>query len=1027
MADEGNTRRLAAILAADVADYSRLMHEDENATIAAWQEARRETIDPIISEHQGRIVKHTGDGFLAEFTTVTQAVQCAVDLQDKLEDGPLDFRMGVNLGEIVADADDIHGDGVNIAARLEGLADSGGICISGSVHDQVHNKLDLSFTDMGEQTVKNIARPVRAFKVNMGETKTGSVTPPPKPAAKPRMAIAASIAAVIVIAAGLLIWEPWVTRVEPASVAKMALKLPDKPSVAVLPFANMSGDKAQEYFSDGITEDIITDLSKVTGLFVIARTSTNRYKGTSVDVRQIARELGVRYIVEGSVRKAAGKVRITAQLIDAKTGNHVWAERYDRDLKDVFAIQDDVAEQIVSKLAVKLTADEKARIAHIPTDNAEAYDFYLRGVATVLPPRPKNLAAAAKLFEKVIALDPEFAGGYAGLSFVNTFRFKTGVEGQAALDRALELAEKALALDDTLYMSNRAAGVAYSNSKRLDEALAAMERTLKLEPGNAAAHSTYALFLARAGRAGDGIKHAKLARRLSPTYAGALSALGRNLYFARQYEEAIRAFESLNSLRPQYSLDALSLSIASNMMAGREKEAKATVKKLLALNPKYTVNFFDRTSHYKFKEDKDHLLNALRRAGLPEGAPPEPTAPPLSIVVLPFDNLSDDKSQGYFADGITEDLITDLSRIRGMFVIARGTSFTYKGKAVKARDVAKDLKVRYVLEGSVRRAGDQVRVNAQLIDGETGAHLWSDRFDREIKELFSLQDEVTGRIASVLKGELLQAESHRLRRGPPSNLDAWETALQGYVKAFDNPRNVEGYREAKVLLDRAIEMDRNLTIGWIGLAHLHYIASTRGYPGVARNVSRKLLLASAQRAVSLDPKNADAQTELGLAYRINREPEKARAACETALEINPNYDEAHACAGMAYVALGKLEKASLLLEKALQLNPRHNAFLRRYFIGMVHIFDGQPAKAVAVLKKGLAEFPTHAGLNYSLVSALALSGRDAEANKALAAYNNMKSARNLNKIEQIRDRLAYLSPNIGKLAEGLRRAGMPEK
>ena len=281
MAETSNIRRLAAILAADVVDYSRLMHEDEAGTVAAWQAARRDAIDPTLEANKGRVVKRTGDGFLAEFATVEDAVKCAVAMQGLLADGPLDFRMGINLGDITDDGDDIHGDGVNIAARLEGLGDPGGICISGSVHDQVHNKLDLSFTDTSDREVTNIARPVRVFKINLGKTKTA----PDASATSSRWPA---------IAAGLFVWEPWITRVEPASVEKMRFPLPEKPSIAVLPFDNLSGDPSQEYFSDGMTESIITALSKIPRMFVIARNSTFTYKGRAVKVQRVAEDLGVR-------------------------------------------------------------------------------------------------------------------------------------------------------------------------------------------------------------------------------------------------------------------------------------------------------------------------------------------------------------------------------------------------------------------------------------------------------------------------------------------------------------------------------------------------------------------------------------------------------------------------------------------------------------------------------------------------------------------------------------------------------------
>jgi len=405
----------------------------------------------------------------------------------------------------------------------------------------------------------------------------------------------------------------------------------------------------------------------------------------------------------------------------------------------------------------------------------------------------------------------------------------------------------------------------------------------------------------------------------------------------------------------------------------------------------------------------------------------KPKAPPLSIVVLPFDNLSDDKSQGYFADGITEDLITDLSRIRGAFVISRGTSFTYKGKAVDAKAVAKDLNVRYVLEGSVRRAGDQVRVNAQLIDGETGSHIWSDRFDRKVEDVFSLQNEVTGRLASVLKGELLEVESQRARQGRPANLAAWDYALEGWVNVYVIPQQTDQtLHRAKSLFEKALELDPDLGMAWIGLARFHYHASTVGIKGIPRTEARSRLLETAAKAVSISPNDPDAQAVQGLAYRINRFPAKGLSACQAALKFNPNHEEANVCAGLAKVALGRNAEAFPYFDKAARLNPNQRPFRLMFFQAVAHLTDGQHDEAANMARKSIASNPKFPSSHFVLTSALAWSGDMKAARAELADFLKRDDGRN-STIAGLSATFSYMSPNFDHVLEGLRRAGMPEK
>ncbi|MGA7406902.1 MAG: adenylate/guanylate cyclase domain-containing protein [Pseudolabrys sp.] len=450
-------RRLTAILAADVVGYSRLMGVDETGTLAALKTLQTDFIDGKITEHQGRTVKLTGDGILVEFPSVVNAVACAAELQRGMrdrnagipQDRRIEFRIGVNLGDVIVEGKDIFGDGVNVAARLESIAKPGGITISGSVRDHVGNRLDLTFEDLGEQTLKNIERPVRVYSVALSDSSVR----------------------------------------DPEDVAPALQEQLDKerPSIAVLPFNNMSGDPEQEYFSDGITEDIITDLSNVSGLFVVARNTAFTYKGKPVKVQQLGQELGVAFILEGSVRKAGARVRVTGQLISSKDGGHVWAKRYDRELTDIFAIQDEITHAIVEQLKVKLLPQEKESIGQTPTDNIEAYTYYLRGRQFMQRHSKSNYQLARRMFAKAVELDPLYARAYAGIADCDSFLF-LHYHVDVALDSILATSAKALALEDGLAEAHASRGLALSLGQRYDEAMAEFERAIALDPNSFEAH-----------------------------------------------------------------------------------------------------------------------------------------------------------------------------------------------------------------------------------------------------------------------------------------------------------------------------------------------------------------------------------------------------------------------------------------------------------------------------------------------------------------------------------------------------------
>jgi adenylate cyclase len=452
-------RRLTAILAADVVGYSRLMGANESGTLTALDTLRTDFVNPKISEHQGRIVKLTGDGMLVEFPSVVNAVACATELQRGMRNRNtgvpqhhrIEFRVGVNVGDVIVRGEDIFGDGVNVAARLESIAAPGGIMISGSVRDHIGNRLDLAFEDMGEQNLKNIESPIRVYRVCLDRSPTSG--------SKDKKAVQHE-------------------QVE-------------KPAIAVLPFNNMSGDPEQEYFSDGITEDIITDLSKVSGLLVIARNTAFTYKGKAVKVQQVAQELGVPFILEGSVRKAGARVRVTAQLISSENGAHVWADRYDRDLTDIFAIQDDITHAIVEQLKVKLLPQEKESIKQTRTDNVEAYTFYLRGRQFMERRSKAYYQLARQMFAKAVELDPLYARAYAGIADCDSFLFLHFHVEDVVIDDILATSAKALALDSGLAEAHASRGLALSLEKRYDEATAEFEQAIALDPDSFEGHYFY--------------------------------------------------------------------------------------------------------------------------------------------------------------------------------------------------------------------------------------------------------------------------------------------------------------------------------------------------------------------------------------------------------------------------------------------------------------------------------------------------------------------------------------------------------
>jgi adenylate cyclase len=675
-------RKLTAILSADVKGYSRLMGEDEEST-ARTLNAYKEVMTGLIQHHRGRVVNAPGDNVLAEFASVVDAVECAAEIQKELktrnaelpENRRMEFRIGVNLGDVIEDGEQILGDGVNIAARLESLSEAGGICISGKAYDEVKNKLPLGYKYLGEQAVKNIAEPVRVYRVLMEPGAAGKVIGEKK--AKTRqwqMATMGLVIGVIVVVAVIVIWKfyipstpkPAVTpkekiavsqtekaptvappsaevapkeklvppspekvskptvppapKVEVASKEKMVFPLPDKPSIAVLPFTNMSGEKELEYFSDGLAEGIINGLSKSEHIFVIARNSTFTYKGKPVKVKQVAEEMGVRYVIEGSVQQERNRVRITVQLIDALTGRHLFSEQYNRDLKDILNLQDEITMKVLTEVQVKLTRGEMARLFEKGTKNLEAYLKVVQAREHKGGTMNKErVERARQLLEEAIALDPEYAFAYSVLS---TAHFDLVVLGASespreSLQRAVELGKKAIALDDSNSSVHYNLTFPYIYLREFDKAISEAEKAISLSPNSAGAYWALGTALSLSGRPQEAVPMLLKSLRLSPipVHSQVLGVLANSYSMLGQYEEAIATYKRvLQIYGPDHLMAHLGLA-ATYAWMDREKEARAEGAEVLRIDPKFSVERFIKGLPFD-QSRKDRMADALRKAGL---------------------------------------------------------------------------------------------------------------------------------------------------------------------------------------------------------------------------------------------------------------------------------------------------------------------------------------------------------------------------------------------------------------------------
>jgi adenylate cyclase len=845
------------------------------------------------------------------------------------------FRIGINLGDVIEEGERIYGDGVNIAARIESLAAGGGICISGTAFDHVEGKLDLEFEYLGEQSVKNIRKPVRVYRVKMA------------------------------------------TGVSGFGIGR-ELPLPDKPSIAVLPFVNMSGDPAQEYIGDGLSENIIGALSISSKMFVIARNSTFSYKGRHVKVQQVSEEMGVQYVLEGSVQKSGDRLRVTAQLIDALSGHHLWSDKYDRKMIELFDLQDEITKKIVTSLQVKLTHGEAARWAERTTESFEAWSYFVRGRELYMKFGKEHNAKARELLEEATRLDPEYAyawGVLGGTHLMDAWRgWSESPSNSMKLGR--DYVQKSLELDERSPVGHGLLGHLYLMQGEHDKAMAEHKKTLSFHPNHDMAHFDLGASMCFSGRFEESIELIEKAMRLSPYYPAIyLYFLGINYISLKRLEEAIEIFTQLNERCERGDFPAWN---AYRGLAecywelGRKEEAREYLAKLLKANPRWSLESL-RMDPFPFKDLAlvQPSIEIFRELGAPE-KPSLPLPDKPSIAVLPFVNMSGDPEQEYFSDGMTEEIITWLSKIPGLFVTARNSTFTFKGQPVRVREVGQELGVRYIMEGSVRKSGDRVRVTAQLIDVKTEQHVWADRYERELKDVFAIQDEITMNIIVALQVELTEGDQAALRARGTYNLEAYLKFLQAmdYFKQLSKESNILARQKCQ----EAVTMAPEYASAYAGIAWTHLIEPWLGWSDSPPH-SLKLAMEYAQKCLAMDESYSGAHAALGLVYLVMRQWDKAVEKCELAVSLHPNSADNIVFLAMAYRAVGRVEEALALLNRAVRINPMPPDFYLHEF-GSCYRLMGRYDEAIAMLKRVLDRNPDYLSSRFNLIATYVMSGKD---------------------------------------------------
>jgi TolB-like protein/Flp pilus assembly protein TadD len=779
----------------------------------------------------------------------------------------------------------------------------------------------------------------------------------------------------------------------------------------------MSDDPKQQYFSDGITEDIITTLSKSDQLFVIARNSTFVYKGKPVEIKQVAEELGVRYVLEGSVRRTENRVRITAQLIDALSGHHLWAERYDRDVEDIFALQDEITMKIVDGLRIKLTSGEQTRMAEKQYKTLKAKLKLAESLAAWNMGTEEGYIRHGQLAREIIDIEPDSPVGYSSLGWNYWDLAMRGKSPRESIGKAFQLAQKAISLDESNAFSYALLSVVYTVMRQYEKAISAGEKGVDLLPNGAFNHAMFAMTLSYAGEPDRALYHIKQGIRLDPyPEYWYYWHLGRIYRLKGQYEEALAAFKKADQLNPNTWFNHFALA-CTYVRLGRQEKAEAAAKKVLEINPTFSLERSSKSWPYKNQDTVKRTVEAALKAGLPF-KPPLPLPDKPSIAVLAFDNLSGDPEQEYFSDGIAENIITALSQVGELFVIARNSSFTYKGKPVKVQQVGRELGVRYVLEGSVQKSGDRVRITAQLINARNGQHLWAQKYDRDFKDIFEIQDEITMKIITALRVKLTEGEQFRVYAKQFKSLDVY--LKQAQANSLWNEGTMASHRRYGQLSQEIIDLEPGSPIGYRLLAWYHYRLASFG-DSPQENLKKAFMLC--QKALAMDKSTGYPHALMGWIYLQMKKWEKAIESGKRSVELDPNNAFFLVLYGSTLNDAGRIDEAIAFIKQAIRLNP-FPAYYYYFHLGRSYAQKGQYEDALKEFKKALQRAPEAAHIHGALAITYIRLGREEEARASTA---KMLEIAPWVTISLVSKSLTPKDQEFNKLTvEAMRKAGFPE-
>lgn len=989
-------RRLAAILEADLVGFEGLVKRDETGTRAAVKECR--AIFGAAAARRGRrVVDDAGDSVLAVFDSVVEAVHSAIETQEQLTNYNTDrsegrrllYRMGVAVGDIVEEPDGrVFGTGVIVAARLESIAAPGGIMISDDAYRQVHDKISIGFEDAGEHKVKT--ETVRGFRVLTNGAPEAALTRSrrPKRLITSGALFAIGVALVAVLYFGGAFDSP--NSSDPTTAEStndpegFGSSFPDKASVAVLPFDNLSANSEHDYIAGGLQENIISTLSQARRLYVPPRQATEPFENGESTIADIARTLGVEHVLNGSVQVAGERVRVTMQLTEAATDGNIWTERYDRPLKDIFALQDDITLHVVNALQVQLVSGDQALRWRGGTQNVEAWTLVERAVPLIQTFTIDNNKEAQNLLTLAIGLDPDYALAWVYMGFAKLHHYEFGwTKDTAAIDDAETRAREALRLDPELPYAHTLMGWISFYREHLDEAIEWVERALALDPNGSNTRAVLSSFVAADGNAVSAERALNLideAMMLSPVYPDwYLWERGRPLFVLGRYQEAADAFTEYFrriAKSPGFPLAAVALS-----RAGRREAALALIEKQTEEIPDFSLDYVRANKIWTFVNASalEAILPDLRALGVPEH-PPNAAADRPSIAVLQFESLSDDPDQTYFAIGLTEDITTRLSRFSEFLVFARNSTRPFIDQVVDVREIGQQLGARYIVEGTVRTGANSIRVTVQLLDASDGSHLWAQIYDRDLSSanLFAIQDEITERIAGTIadsNGIVMRSRLATIREKPTESLEAYECVVKAI--AHYDVFTPESHADARACLERAVELDANYAAAWTMLAYMYFDEYTIEFNPRPDPVERAF--GAAQTAVRLDSDNEMARSVLSEIYFYRHELDLFYSEAERAIALNPNNSWVLASAGMMMVFAGKLDRGFILMNKAIALNPNYPDWYN-FPLAAYHYEKREYEKALDVALR--INMPDYWGPYYWRTIAFAQLGREEDARAA---------------------------------------------